>query len=426
MESVQPEILDQIVVLKKRKIAIQDRIKDGRKEWRAQASFDMVFWTQAVKIEELELKRHDIDRRISISMSGVSESQWRDTPQAQRIFEQTRASEQTKRSYEKRIEQFGHQRNPIRATFMRLFTTSKLGLDISTTGAGARNPQEQSKFREALIESHQAKQPVTDYLWCPIMGEYLDDDAVIAGHLFPWKHGQKNMDAIFGEQAEPELFSPRNGLLIAQHIEKVLDIGKLAIVPYISESTGFCLDNIKSWIANQQREYQVKILDPKWDRLDTRIYSFSSLTFRDLDGRKLQFLSSFRPAARYVYFHYCIQVLRLAWQHNEAKSGRKAADALKDENGKPFWGTPGRYLPKNMLLAFVEELGHEYKSLLDGAASIKKGDSDLLLNIAANQVKSRPSILVKSWEQEDLGLDSDCDDSFQEDLRLDSDCDDSF
>ncbi|KAJ5443625.1 uncharacterized protein N7458_007497 [Penicillium daleae] len=389
MESVQPPSLPEIVVLKKRKIAIEGQIKDETRGWRARASFDMVFWTQAVKIEELEIKHHELARKISICKSGVSETQWSDTPEAQRIFEQTNASNQRKRSYEKRIKELSNQRGSIRASFMKLFTTSKLGLDIATTGSGKRSSEEQSKFRQALIDSYQVRQPGTGYLWCPIMRAYIDSDMVVAGHLFPWKHGQ--------------------------HIEKVFDNGKMAIVPYISESTSFCLDNIKSWITSKQREYQVKILDPKWDRLDSRIYSFNPLTFRDLDGRKLHFLSSFRPAARYLYFHYCIQVLRLAWQHSEAKSPRKAADALKDENGKPYWGTPGRYLPKNMLLAFVEELGHEYKSLLDGAGSNKKGDSDFLLDIAANQVKSRPSILGDSWEQEDLGLDSDYDDFDNED-----------
>lgn len=415
MEPVQPPSLPEIVVLKKRKIAIEGQIKDETRGWRARASFDMAFWTQAVKIEELEIKHHELVRKISICKSGVSETQWSDTPEARQIFEQTKASKQRKRSYERRIEELSNQRGSIRASFIKLFTTSKLGLDIATTGAGKRSSEEQSKFRQALIDSYQARQPGTGYLWCPIMRAYIDSDMVVAGHLFPWKHGQVNMDAIFGEQAEPELFSARNGLLLAQHIEKVFDNGKMAIVPYISESTSFCLDNIKSWIISKQREYQVKILDPEWDRLDSRIYSFNPLTFRDLDGCKLHFLSSFRPAARYLYFHYCIQVLRLAWQHNEAKSPRNAADALKDENGKPYWGTPGRYLPKNMLLAFVEELGHEYKSLLDGAGSNKKGDSDFLLDIAANQVKSRPSILGDSWEQEDLELDSYCDDSDNED-----------
>jgi hypothetical protein len=34
-----------------------------------------------------------------------------------------------------------------------------------------------------------------------------------------------------------------------------------------------------------------------------------------------------------------------------------------------FMGTRGRYLPHNMLLAFVEELGHDYDELLEGRPS---------------------------------------------------------
>jgi Amidase len=33
-----------------------------------------------------------------------------------------------------------------------------------------------------------------------------------------------------------------------------------------------------------------------------------------LDDRKLQFEGSVRPAARYLYVHYCLQVLRRAWK----------------------------------------------------------------------------------------------------------------
>ncbi|OJJ01851.1 hypothetical protein ASPVEDRAFT_83375 [Aspergillus versicolor CBS 583.65] len=40
---------------------------------------------------------------------------------------------------------------------------------------------------------------------------------------------------------------------------------------------------------------------------------------------------------------------------------------LRDELGRPFWGTPGRYMPRNMVLALVEELGHDYKGILAGA-----------------------------------------------------------
>lgn len=47
-----------------------------------------------------------------------------------------------------------------------------------------------------------------------------------------------------------------------------------------------------------------------------------------------------------------------------------------------------RYLPKNMLLAIVEELGHEYQDLLSGAAT-QKGESRLLLGVNCKQVKTR-------------------------------------
>jgi hypothetical protein len=59
------------------------------------------------------------------------------------------------------------------------------------------------------------------------------------------------------------------------------------------------------------------------------------------------------------------QVLRRAWR---AGGGQKSVFSLEDELGKPYWGTPGRYLPKKMLLALIEELGHEYVGLLDGAS----------------------------------------------------------
>ncbi|PYI07756.1 hypothetical protein BO78DRAFT_385690 [Aspergillus sclerotiicarbonarius CBS 121057] len=109
------------------------------------------------------------------------------------------------------------------------------------------------------------------------------------------------------------------------------------------------------------------------------------MTYRDLDGRRLQFNTSFRPAARYLYFHYCLQALRRAWQENT--DGTPGA-TIRDEMGKPFWGTPGRYLPKNMSLALVEELRHDYKDLLRGA-SRKTGKQSLLVEVAAKQVGAR-------------------------------------
>jgi hypothetical protein len=49
-----------------------------------------------------------------------------------------------------------------------------------------------------------------------------------------------------------------------------------------------------------------------------------------------------------------------------------------------------------MLLAIVEELGHEYEPLLEGASSSRSVDSQLLLEIGSKQVTSRRPALKDS------------------------------
>ena len=191
----------------------------------------------------------------------------------------------------------------------------------------------------------------------------------------------KTMDAICGKTSESELLSARNGLLILSIIEKYFDDGKLVIVPDLPEQPQIA--ELLGWLKGEAREYKIRIIDMTWDKLDRRPLPESPLRYRDLDRRKLQFRTSFRPAARYLYFYYWLQVLRRAWRFNQ----NKTADVyLRDEMGEPFWGTPGRYLPKDMLLALVQKLGNNYKHLLKGA-SCRNGEEDLLLDIASAQVK---------------------------------------
>lgn len=40
-------------------------------------------------------------------------------------------------------------------------------------------------------------------------------------------------------------------------------------------------------------------------------------------------------------------------------AGRRRLFGLHDQHGKLFWGTPGRYMAKDMLRALTEELGRE-------------------------------------------------------------------
>lgn len=157
----------------------------------------------------------------------------------------------------------------------------------------------------------------------------------------------------------------------------------------------------------------MRIIDPTWEQLDKMISSGYQKTWREIDGKRLEFRTSFRPAARYLYFHYCVQVLRRAWAHN---TGGGPLPTLKDEAGKPFWGTPGRYLPKDMLLGLIEALGHEYNGLLKGASwSTACGDENLLLDVASSQIKKWPALKDVGW-----GADQEEDGSENEDSETDA------
>ncbi|KAG0153309.1 hypothetical protein PDIDSM_5159 [Penicillium digitatum] len=366
MESLQPET-EAIHILKKRKHDLTNDLQTARRLWRAHGSFDLKFWAQAVKIEKINLERSDVDRKVSLgSFDGVEET-WKRTDEAKTILEQIEAQKQTKKICEERVHQLqsAPPRRSMRACFMKFFTTSTMGMAIKGTGAGARDTSQQSNFRAAMIETYKAKHPTEPWLWCPILGDYTDDDDIQASHLFPCRNGQDCLDAIFGKTRAEELF---------RHAMK-----------------NVLVSAVKGWLNCEPRQYRVKLIDPDWEKKDERSRDGK---VSQLDGRPLRFRSNFRPAARYLYFHYCIQILRMCWQHSSQGRSSQAAALLQLEKGNPFWGTVGRYLPRNMLLALVEEMGHEYTFVLDGAAASRPADDKLLLGLASRHVKERPSILT--------------------------------
>lgn len=71
----------------------------------------------------------------------------------------------------------------------------------------------------------------------------------------------------------------------------------------------------------------------------------------------------------------------------------------RDEMGKPFWGTLGCYLSKNIPLA--QELGHDYKDLLDHVLSKKQQYESIRTVIARVIIQSSlflpPHLLLPSF-----------------------------
>ncbi|KAJ5462911.1 hypothetical protein N7475_007855 [Penicillium sp. IBT 31633x] len=349
--------------LQNRKRSLNNSLKGARKRLKGHGSFDLDFWKQASELEDIELAKSHVQRKISLQSYDGPDADWKNSDEAKAISQQIRAQEKSQKICQQRIEALALEapKRGLIASFMKLFTTSKMGLGISSTGAGRRDLDKQSKFRSDMIKEYNAQRSGYEHLWCPVFGDWRDSEQVIAAHLFAYMHGQTTMDAIFGRTKQPELFSPRNGILLSTYIGRYLDCGKIVIVPSLPDRPK--LAELTGWLKSDVRSLKIRVLDQNWDKLDKQIVRDLPLKYKDLDNRPLVFRSAFRPAARYLYFHYVIQVLRNAWQY-DSQGDPEAFNIMKGEHGKPFWGTPGRHLPKNMLLALVEELGHSINHFL--------------------------------------------------------------
>ncbi|MCJ1261435.1 hypothetical protein MMC22_001299 [Lobaria immixta] len=177
------------------------------------------------------------------------------------------------------------------------------------------------------------------------------------------------MEAIFGigPSETPELFSRHKGILMSNAGERRFDKGTLLLFPEYSRIPHE--PRSKIGITGNQK-YQTRVLEPD-----------------ELDGQPVTFKSSFWPRARYLYFQYCLTILRRSWVKDQPSV------TLRDELGRLYWGTPGRFMRKNMLVAFVGELGYDYEVLLDGA--IGEADEPAAMKTALAAANDQFKIFTK-------------------------------
>jgi len=220
--------------------------------------------------------------------------------------------------------------------------------------------------KTSLVPNHQT--------WVP-------QDLTNAAHLFAYMHGQEvNGFGVWG-YGESRIIFALNGMIVSQLVEKKFDKGFIAIVPRLPDYP--TQSQIAAWNLSEPKEYKIRILDPKSPEVDEVVRPDTDLTWKGLDGTPVEFKSASRPRARYLYFHYYMQILRRAW-----RAERKAGEQMKREFGKGYWGTIGPYLPRSMLRAFIEELGHGYEELLKGGeddkATSNQVDGDLVVVVASS------------------------------------------
>ena len=354
------------------------------------------------------------------------DEKWERTDEHRKLTEQSHATELEHRLVKKQSEKFKTVENDADIqsrsdgiAFVKLYLTSLRGLNLTAgTAERDRESRVQSKFRQDVIDFYCAAKPLeqSEEVWCHITSQWIHESSVKAAHIFSYKHGTDIMDAIFGRDpgTESELFSPLNGLTMWNVAEEKFDRGFLVIVPDLEVDATAA--EIQKWHATEERGYKIRVANREAKGMSKLIPGTEHRTWNDLDNKAIEFRSSHRPRSRYLYFHYLTSMLRKAWT-TESKS-----DALLDQLGKRYWATPGPYLRKRFLKAFVTEIGHEFEEVvrggeagemeIEGPGGAGKAEDLVVVGVAAQQILLSNK---KKWDDEDDEDDDEDDDDDDED-----------
>lgn len=233
----------------------------------------------------------------------------------------------------------------------------------------------QLNFRQKAIQAYNAYDSKEYLVWCPVMARHYTAHAT---QIVPTKLKSQSFAAIFGANIiDP--FSPKNSLLLEPRVLDVFDCGLLALVPDVEDDSE---ESIKRWNEQDAKEYKLCIINREHPIAKRPVNWPHKETWLDFDGRKLRFRNDFRPDPRYLFFHYCCQLLRNVW------AGVNLPTQPDGKLKKNFWGPAGRYLPKNMLQSLLYELGPQYRHILNGAAasSLELGQDDMLVDALRKQI----------------------------------------
>ena len=345
---------------------LDGKIEREAKKIKAAGSLDSKYWTKLGEVSELKAKRSVLSLRI-LQNELADQGALNENDEVKRLREEEYLHSLEAGIFRKQASRVeakpGDEKKNRRGYFMQLWTTSTKGLGIlgTETGRGKRSRHIQKEFREKLIAACKSKHPDPRIpeLWCPILGHFFPGEQTMhAAHIFPWADGQVAMDEFFGREVEnaEELIEIQNGLMLSTYAEKRLDDGDIVLVPNVKDAAS--QEEIDAWSRSQPKEYKIRVINFKAKGMDRAHpgYVDPKESWNNLDGKRVQFSSDHRPRARYLYWQYCKAVLRQSWKEKDIK----AKDVLVRERGKKFWGTKGPYIKKRMLLAFVEQLGHDH------------------------------------------------------------------
>lgn len=195
--------------------------------------------------------------------------------------------------------------------------------------------REQSAVRKSALQVYESAKGAPDgKLWCPISQDYFDEQSMKTAHIVPHRITPSVVDYIFGLGSGSRLGTADNCLILHASVERQFGNGSFVLLPSTPTESP-----IKSW--------KVHITNH-----GARNADMGRTTLAALDGKTLVFKNANRPAARFLYYHFVITLLR---NKRDRQPGWEKYWA-KLPTGKPF-ATSGRYLRSSMLLTLAKSAG---------------------------------------------------------------------
>jgi hypothetical protein len=447
-----------------RRNACNDDLKQIKKRARlsGKASHDSAFWSYQAGIAYLEkqsveahvdVRKFEVEFEDSLGKNGRTwAEELADHMASISAFELHRKVAEKQAA----ITNPDEAKNPgrrVRESFVKLFTTSTMGFNLrykegEDSSSSARDTSDQSDFKQAVLRAYHPDdwQKFPGEVWDPVLGCTIDKQASNAAHLYNWR-AETSMDTIFGAGSSSELFSWKNGLILHKVVENALDIGVIAIVPLLRPNTRWekikqlrqdmevkelilkdrqklteeCIklrdeinqeDNeklledknlVRSWEKTEPKEYMAIVLDWNNRQLKATYFPHSFISkLEQLHNWPVQFLTSARPRARYVWWTFLRGITCLNWR---SPKGIDMPIAKEVRKGVRFWGTRGRYVKENQLRGFVEELGQDIDSILENGLeddSDKSGPDPEALGVIAAEHLRRANPIEEDSDDEDL------------------------
>lgn len=196
-------------------------------------------------------------------------------------------------------------------------------------GSNTRNKTVQSKMRkEALADyasSLGAEEP--GEARCSITGEYYVLHDLLCGHIVPRFLSEDLVGYLIGISPSRHVNSRFNALIMCGSAEMRFDKGQFVLIP--ADENESPITRWKIWVLDHSALNGI----------------MGRKKLRDYHDKEIFFNNDNRPAARFIFAHYAISIMRMtkSRMHNYEDRLRELA------NLKPF-ATPGAYLRKSLAI----------------------------------------------------------------------------